>query len=380
MADRYVVARHCFAGIGDHLSCLAGAWWFAKRTDRVLVVDWRGSRFNSDPNMRRNCFHQYFEPRRSLGGVSVIADDAVRDLDYPAPIWPEKWTHASLAGRNHLTHTASEIDAVNRIVTSDEDLSQPTVVFNQWIEPSPPRQAVRAFLAELQPIEAIRAEAEQFRDEQIGPVPAVAIHLRHGNGENIGTRASYWLGPVALIRQLMANARNDMHRPGLSGRFSDNMPPSLVGTPSQAGAERRFCRRVAAEFHALSRDTGLTDAVPVLFCDAAPIAGVLSEFLPTLRVLPKELPGRGDGPLHQLDAASIEYSEESGIKSGTVADTRTWDMFVELELMRRCHGLVYMDSWFSLLTRMTLDESRVRLLRPNAVNASISKLMNRLTA
>jgi hypothetical protein len=39
-----------------------------------------------------------------------------------------------------------------------------------------------------------------------------------------------------------------------------------------------------------------------------------------------------------------------------------------------------MDSWFSLLTRMTLDESRVRRLRPNAVNALISQTMNRLTA
>src|SRR4051812_11790599 len=101
MADRYVVARHCFAGIGDHLSCLLGAWWFARRTGRVLAVDWRGSRFNSDAAMRRNCFHDYFEPQRSLGGVRVIADDGAGGLQYPGPIWPEKWTRSILAGPRH---------------------------------------------------------------------------------------------------------------------------------------------------------------------------------------------------------------------------------------------------------------------------------------
>src|SRR5437879_815431 len=89
-SNRYVVARHCYGGIGDHLSCLVGCWWLAKRTNRTLVVDWRGSRFNLDPSMKRNCFLNYFELTHRLGGVEIIADDSVSSIIYPTPIWPTK--------------------------------------------------------------------------------------------------------------------------------------------------------------------------------------------------------------------------------------------------------------------------------------------------
>src|SRR3954470_12348615 len=111
MATRYVIARHCFGGIGDHLSCLVGAWWLARRTGRTLVVDWRGSRFNPDRSMQRNCFEQYFESREMLAGVKVIADDRVRRLSYPLPLWPDKWSASLLAGPNHVKHSHEEIAA-----------------------------------------------------------------------------------------------------------------------------------------------------------------------------------------------------------------------------------------------------------------------------
>src|ERR1700741_3157534 len=110
---RFVVARHCNAGIGDHLSCLIGAWWLAKRTGRTLVVDWRGSRFNPDPSLTRNCFFSFFESVPSLAGVPVVAGDDVSAITYPEPIWPQKWTAESLASSDHLSHTSEEIVAIN---------------------------------------------------------------------------------------------------------------------------------------------------------------------------------------------------------------------------------------------------------------------------
>lgn len=378
MATRFVVARHCFGGIGDHLSCLVGAWWLARRTGRALVIDWRGSRFNPDPLMQRNCFDIFFEPGRTLGGVELIADDSVGAIQYPVPIWPKKWSPPILATPDHMKHTAEEVSTVNRIVTSDEDPAEPTIVLNQWVEPPPPRDAVRQLLVELTAAASIRAEAQLFWDEHVGLDSAVAIHLRHGNGENVGLRASYWLGPFALMRQLARNARNDVHRPGLFGQFSDNMPPSLVGMPSQAAAERRFCRRVAAEFHALVQAADLSNPIPFLFCDAQQVVEPMREVLPSLVVRPKRLRDRGGGPLHQF-GATAENSSHAGIRSGTVADDITHDMFVELELMRRCHGLVYMESGFSLLARIGLEEKRVCLLRPSFTNRFITKVMGRLT-
>jgi hypothetical protein len=357
-----------------------GAWWLARRTGRTLAVDWRGSRFNADPSGRHNCFNDYFESRQRLGGVEVIADDRVGALDYRTPIFPYKWTPGILATPDHMKHTAAEIVAVNRLVTSEEDPTEPTVVINQWVDPPPPREAARILLDELQASEPIRAEAKGFWDEHIGSASAVAIHVRHGNGENVGLRAAYWLGPFALVRQLAMNARTNVHGPGLFGRFSDNMPTSLVGTPAQAGVERRFYQRIAAEVRAFGRSAGVENPVPFLFCDAAQVVQGMRQVLPSLVVRPKRLLDRGEGPLHQVDANGIQQSEHGGIRNRGIAEGITREMFVELELMRRCHGLVYMDSGFSFFSRMRLDENRVFPLEPTRLNRLIVKVMSRLGA
>ena len=373
--ERYVVARHCFGGIGDHLSCLVGAWWLAKRTGRTLVIDWRGSRFNSDPSGERNCIREYFEIRERLVGVDVIADDTVRELDYPSPVWPLKWTASILAGTDHMKHTSAEMVAVNRLVTSDVDPADATIVLNQWVEPPPPREAMRALLKELVLAEPFRQEAQRFWESEIGIAKAVAIHIRHGNGENVGYRAAYWLGPLNLVKQLTLNARNDVHRSGLFGRFSDNAAPSLVGSPRQGRAELRFCRRTATEFRRFLRATGLKGAVPVLFCDSQHIVNKMQQVLPSARARPKYLLEMGDGPLHQLNAHAMQHSSHGGIRCGTIAELIIRDMFVELELMRRCDGLLYMDSGFSLIARTELDEARLHRLRPSALNRLIARLL-----
>jgi hypothetical protein len=345
-----------------------------------LVVDWRGSRFNTDPVGGRNCFFDFFEPLSLLGGVEVIADDRVGAIDYPLPMWPDKWNASTLASPDHLKHTADEASEVNRLVASDRDPPQPTIILNQWIEPVPPRDAVRRMLDDLRPAPLIRGPAQLFWDQHVGSRPAIAIHLRHGNGENVGDRAAYWLGGAALVRQMLNDKRNDIHRPGLSGRFSDNAAASLVGTPGQARAERRFCRHVAQQFRDLARSLGLQNAVPVLFCDSAQIIERMRNELPALVIRPKRLRSPGEGPLHQFDAASVRHGLHGGVRAGTVPNEITQDMFIELELMNRCVGLVYMDSGFSILSRIRLDDNRQLHLRPSLLNRSISRIVRRLTA
>jgi hypothetical protein len=329
--------------------------------------------------MQHNAFLDYFEPLQKLFGVAVIADDSVGTIRYPLTIWPPKWSQADLESPNHLKHTGAEIAAVNSLVASDSDPAEPTIVINQWVEPSPPREAVKTFLNELRPVERIRKMAERFWDEKIGSAPTVAIHLRHGNGENIGYRSAYWLGPLALVRQLSANAKVDVHRPGISGRFLDNMPPSLVGSPGQASAERRFCNHVAAEFRRLVKKNNMKHAVPFLFCDSSEVIGLMREVLPNLVTWPKQLLKQGEGPLHQLRVPAGEQSAAAGGYGGTISDEITRDMFVELELMKRCDGLVYMDSGFSLIARLKLDDNRLHRLKPNFVNETIAKLFSRFS-
>jgi hypothetical protein len=319
--------------------------------------------------MEANCFFSYFSSRQNIGGVEIIADNSVGDFDYPFPVWPSKWTRSALASPNHVSHDIAEIAQANRLMASEIDPSEPTIVLNQWLDPPPPREAVRLFLLDLRPVESIANEAQLFWDAHIGEVPAVAIHIRHGNGENLGSRAAYWLGPVTLMMQLIINARSDVHKPGISGKFFDNMPRSLIGTPSQAAYERRFCRTVADAFYSLR----IPNAVPLLFTDAAHIVGTMREVLPSVVAKPKRLIVQGEGPLHQISAASVRQ-DGNEIRSGTISDDVTFEMFVELELMRRCSGLIFMDSGFSLLSKTSLDVNRLIRLKPTLTNRLILKV------
>jgi hypothetical protein len=363
-SDRYIVARHCNGGIGDHLSCLIGAWWLAKRTNRILVIDWRGSRFNPDSTMNRNCFLDFFAVPKTLAGVMIIADDRVSEIKYPTPMWPEKWNEVALRSSLHLKHTTEEVFAINRLVTSDLDRGEPTIAINQWVEPPPPRQAVQQLIRDLRPAEFTNEAVNDFWRQNIRSELAIAIHIRHGNGENVGDRAAYWLGPIALARQLILNARNDVHQDTTS-RFNDNMPISLIGSPGQIAAERRFCQVVADEFKALAKKLGRKNAIPLLFCDSPQAIASMRKALPDLITCPKYFPHAGDGPLHQANG-------------GTVSDKITRDMFIELELMNRCYGLLYMDSGFSIMARTLLDEAKIVRLRPSLTNRVIAKIIARL--
>jgi Nodulation protein Z (NodZ) len=324
--------------------------------------------------MESNCFFSYFSTRPDIGGVEIIAGNDVSTIKFPTPVWPVKWTPDALASPNHMHHDAAEIAKANQLVTSDNDPLEPTIVLNQWLDMPPDREAVRTFLQDLTPVESIADEAQRFWNTHIGEAPAVAIHIRHGNGENLGSRAAYWLGPVALTKQLLINARNDVHKRGVSGRFSDNMPQSLIGASDQARYERRFCRAVAAACDGLS----IPNAVPILFSDADHIVEMMSEFLPTVVAKPKRGVKRGEGPLHQIAAGSVR-EDGRGIRGGTISDDIVFDMFVELELMRRCSGLVFMDSGFSLLARAGLSENSQMRLKPNLVNRVISRMVGRMT-
>lgn len=374
--SRYVVARHCHEGIGAHVSCLLGAWWYAKQTARTLVIDWRGSRYNSDPSGRHNCFYDFFKRVDQLDGVPTIADDTVATLPHSSPFYPTKWTTANLRNSDHVKHSHEEVDAVNRLVNSGQDRPESTVAFNQGIN-LPPTEAARALFKQLQFSEKITSVSQNFWNEHVGISPAIGIHVRHGNGENIDTRAAYWLSPLALARQLLLNNSVSIHRAGISGRFSDNMPPSLIGTVGQERFERRFCQRIVCEFKKMARHPSLKGSRAILLTDSPRVVRTVKEFLPDLVTLPKLLLGDGAGPLHQVH--SVVETANNALQSGTLlGDTIANEMFIELDLLRRCKGLICMASGFSLLTRLELDEANVVKLRPTRINRLVLRLMRYL--
>jgi|GEM_PF-6165583 len=367
--NRVVVARYTNGGIGDHLSCLVAAWFYAKTTNRTLVIDWRGSRFNPDETTTHNCFKQFFDVDPLLVGIPVICGDEVADIVYKPPFFPEKWNAATLAATAHMKHTQNEIDTINALATSDLDRPEPTVVFNQWIFPEPPRTLVRSFLKALQMSVDIRTAADRIWQKTLGECPGIAIHIRHGNGENIGSRAAYWLDPWELVQQLRLNAKVDMHRTGVHGRFFDNMPDSLIPAKELGPSQQSFLKTVANRVKRMQRTKQLYQARPVLFCDAPVVVEPLRALLPDLVVPPKIFLEADSGPLHAISQNNIFKPINRDI---------IFDMLIELELMRRCSALIYMSSGFSIFSRIELDDDRTDLLQPTLINRLVLKIMDRL--
>jgi hypothetical protein len=366
--DRFVVARFPNGGIGDHLSCLMGSWWFARQTGRTLVIDWRGSRFNRDRASGRNCLRDFFEVADTLVGVPTLAGDEVPQLPFSDSTYPSKWTRTNLLTNAHVGHSAEEVATVNRLVASGQDRPEQWVAFNQWIDPPPPRDEARRLLRELPFTPAIREAAGRWFDESVGTRRAVAIHIRHGNGENIGSRAAYWLDPWRFARQTVMNARIDVHRPGQHGRFGDNMPDSLIRTEHLRGSELAFLERVARSVRRMQAQLG--NAVPILFCDSPAVVESAGKLMPDLLVPPKAFLAPNAGPLHAMTAGDTA--------SRPTVDQVSFEMCVEMELMRRCSALVCMASGFSIFSKVLLDDERIETLEAGFVNVWLEKVLERL--
>ncbi|MFL4468332.1 nodulation protein NodZ [Tateyamaria armeniaca] len=373
----YAVSKFTNSGFGDHLSCVFGTWWYARQTGRTLVIDWRGSRFNPTPG--QNCFFAFFKEITSLGGVPVIADDRVAQMDLPLPVYPDKWTAQTLKGATHVPHTADEIRAMNALVAQTTPRPEPTVVINQHIHTIPAAAHMRPLLAELQFADKVSAAADAFCAQHWKGRTAIGVHIRHGNGENIGGRASYWLDPIPLLRQLRLNQQFDLHQRSAAGtargKYHDNAAPSLTDTPHTSRTESRLYRDVAARITDLRGTPDFQDAVVFLCTDAKRVEEGLARHIDGICTYPKHMLQEGGGPLHQVSLAAESRTDGfAPVESDIVTE-----MLIELELLRRTRALVCIPSQFSVISRLELPAERQFFLTPSVRNRLISRMFDRFS-
>lgn len=362
MSRRYVVARFVNAGMGDHVSCVLGAWRYAEATGRTLVIDWRGSRYNLDSS--RNCYTDFFAPLNKVGGVPIIADQRVTNFDWVGSYWPEKWSRELLESVEAIGHTHQEIVDVNDLVRSGADRPEPTIVFNQAID-APYTAELRTISRAIVLSPRLHTPYRAFIDAQFGSRQVFGIHVRHGNGENIGSRANYWIGGVTLIRQLRLNKQFDIHAQDKpDGKFLDGMAPSLIDHRKVTWTERSLYRRIAEDYEAFAKRQGSRGAVAFLCTDARHVVDELTRRIPSLKTYPKRMKAEGSGPLHGIETERRQVSQDI-----------TDDLLIEMELLRFSSRLNCMPSQFNLLPRLEMDPNDVVMLKPSFMNRLITRLM-----
>lgn len=192
MPHRYAVSIR-MAGLGDLLISLCSAWRFARLTHRTLVADWRHSVYTSASSM--NLFPFCFKPQPEIAGVPFIGDDAIQQMRWPHPRHPAKWNDERILQQTFLRPQVleSDRDAAVTLIRSGTDVVAPTVVFDASLSGGVVSwQEARTFVEALQPVRHLVDQVTAFRDANLRPGPSIGLHVRRGNGGDIGAHAPYW--------------------------------------------------------------------------------------------------------------------------------------------------------------------------------------------
>jgi hypothetical protein len=190
---RYVVSIRP-TGLGDRLICLGAAWLFARHTGRTLVADWRHGAYATRDGT--NLFALCFEPLPEVAGVPFIGDNRVAGLSLPRPRHPAHWNDDRWLASPPLRMSSAPRegrDAAVAMIRAGGDVPAPTVVFDACVNDGLVSVAdSRTFLSSLCPVASVAQQVAAFRDEQLRGNPFIGLHVRHGNGDQVGTHARYW--------------------------------------------------------------------------------------------------------------------------------------------------------------------------------------------
>ncbi|WP_156922439.1 nodulation protein NodZ [Azorhizobium doebereinerae] len=208
MARRYVVARRR-TGFGDCIWSLAAAWQYAKRTGRILVIDWTGSCYTRDSET--NAFTQFFNPIDEIAGVPVILAGGGENLRLPGPFFPE-WWNGHWGEKRGDQQVLFERDQLRRLFATGQDCAAATVICDACLMWGCDEWAENVIFDELDVVERIRDKISAYRRDNFDGCKVIGVHIRHGNGEDIQDHWPYWAEPERLMRLVEGKMRSERLR------------------------------------------------------------------------------------------------------------------------------------------------------------------------
>ena len=179
-----------YGGLGCCLSLLAPCWNYALRTNRTLVIDWRGNPYTRhDPEI--NLFPLLFEElKEDEIGVPCIADDSLTEFIFSQPILgpaeplQQSWRVDQLPSGGlieicyeHLMYFCRDVEFPTMIPTVN-------VLFGiRRKQKGLDFESLKTLYSSLKPKQQWREIIQTFYDKNMSSGPTIGIHIRHGNGE-----------------------------------------------------------------------------------------------------------------------------------------------------------------------------------------------------
>lgn len=188
MNEKYVITKRS-AGLGDLLISLWSAWWYAKHTNRQLVIDWRNSTYAQ--NNQQNILYDILETPQEIGGVRLHGDisklSSLKSSDFYPPCWNLENLHQGAFESPERRKDQQDL------VKSCQDKRESVVIFSECLAnliPDPHQE--KQFFKQLRFNPTWVQMADTFAKNKFGDKRLIGLHMRHGNGGNIMGHTPYW--------------------------------------------------------------------------------------------------------------------------------------------------------------------------------------------
>ena len=177
MPERYVLVKSLY-GMGGRIHVLLGAWDYARRTNRTLVVDWSdffyGGGADTFQSFFKNPFLKFSRFREIVGAANKPESTP------PPPIFPAIW-QAKFADIG-IGESLDNLYDLCHCPPPEQDVPEDIVVVTGLTKGQFPEDKRAELACQLRPSDRIQARVKELCN-QFDTDAAIGIHYRHGNGE-----------------------------------------------------------------------------------------------------------------------------------------------------------------------------------------------------
>ncbi len=212
---KIVVSRRN-AGFGDNLFAAAHAWYYAKKTNRSLVINWAPSMYLDDKS--KNAFSSFFDFPDNIQGVSIVVKDHVGVVSRQVRALPVTPKHlfvpslvAELVNKILKGKSPSYFKDMSKkreqwvidVMKSGKEVKDNTLVFNGvygFLE-----KETKPFFNELKLKPKYQKKVDDFAEKNFKGKVVIGVHIRYYDKSlPKNNHTKFWIEPEESMKTINA--------------------------------------------------------------------------------------------------------------------------------------------------------------------------------
>lgn len=266
MTEKYfITSRNC--GLGDTLCNVHACFYFAKKYNGSVVIDWRRLPYNNFSKNKINLFHSIFNLPNQIDGIKFYSFEEIsecHDLEFSGENYP--WIGPGLsqedAERTILNNKFLNIDSrTAEGCVNHTELQGVTYLLSEYTN----------FWNKFEIKEQVKNKIQNFKEKYFDSNNVIGIHIRHGNGELRGGYDKPWYS-YESTKQKILEILNREYPENIDSKFfficSDNQKSNdeFINTfPNSFSTQKRYIEDGSGSLHA--HNTNAIECIQSAFID-----------------------------------------------------------------------------------------------------------------